>query len=203
MKGIMVSGNAPTKREIVPSGTHIARCFSMIHIGTVEWEYQGEQKFSNKVRLTFELPNELREFGAENVQPMAIDKEYTLTLHEKSNLRKDLESWRGKAFSAEDLNNFDITDLLGKDCMISIIHKTAKSGNEFAQIGNVNAIGKGVSCPKQINKNFIFNFEDNFDEVWLENQPEWIQEQIKATEEYQNKLNQKEFADTDADDLPF
>ena len=29
-------------REKVPSGTHIARCYSMVHIGTVTWEYLGE-----------------------------------------------------------------------------------------------------------------------------------------------------------------
>ena len=28
MKGIIVSGGAKTKREIVPSGTHVARCYS-------------------------------------------------------------------------------------------------------------------------------------------------------------------------------
>ena len=48
MKGILATGNTETKREIVPSGTHIARCYSMIHIGTVEWEWQGETKYSNK-----------------------------------------------------------------------------------------------------------------------------------------------------------
>ena len=89
MKGIIVSNSNSTKKEIVPSGTHIARCYSMIHIGTVEWEYNGEQKFSNKVRLTFELPNEMREFSGEQ-KPMVISKEYTLTMHEKSNLRKDI-----------------------------------------------------------------------------------------------------------------
>ena len=33
-----------SKREKVPSGTHIARCYEMIHIGTVTWEYLGEVK---------------------------------------------------------------------------------------------------------------------------------------------------------------
>ena len=51
MKGILATGNTETKREIVPSGTHIARCYSMIHIGTVEWEYQGEKKYSNKIKF--------------------------------------------------------------------------------------------------------------------------------------------------------
>tara|TARA_R110000824_G_scaffold3553_1_gene16966 strand:- start:42 stop:683 length:642 start_codon:yes stop_codon:yes gene_type:complete len=203
MKGIIVSSGAKTKREIVPSGTHIARCYSMIHIGTIEWEYQGEKKFSNKVRLSFELPNEMRDFGGEKEQPMVISKEYTLSLHEKSNLRKDFESWNGSGMSAAELKSFDITQLLGKAAMISIIHKQSQKGNEFAQIGNLNSMTKGVECPKQINQNFVFNYEDEFNEAWLNDQPDWIQEQIKSTEEYDIKMNQLKFADTPKDDMPF
>ena len=202
MKGIIVSGSAKTKREIVPSGTHVARCYSMIHIGTVEWEYQGEKKYSNKIRVTFELPFEMRDFGGEE-KPMVISKEYTLSLHEKSNLRRDLEGWRGKSFDNKELAHFDITNLISKECNVSVIHKTSKSGNEFAQIGSISGITKGTKCPEQFNDSFIFNYEDNFNEDWLELQPEWIKDQIKNTDEYKNKMNQKKFKDTPTDDMPF
>ena len=202
MKGILATGNTETKREIVPSGTHIARCYSMIHIGTSEEEWQGETKYRNKIRVTFELPNEMRDFGGDE-KPMVISKEYTLSLHEKSNLRRDLEGWRGKSFDSKELSKFDITNLISKECNISIIHKTSKSGNEFAQIGSISGITKGTECPKQFNDSFIFNYEDNFNEEWLELQPEWIKEQIKNTDEYQNKMNQKKFKDTPTDDMPF
>ena len=202
MKGILATGNTETKREIVPSGTHIARCYSMIHIGTVEWEWQGETKYSNKIRVTFELPHEMRDFSGEQ-KPMVISKEYTLSLHEKSNLRRDLEGWRGKSFTNKELAHFDTTNLISKECNISIIHKTSKSGNEFAQIGSISGITKGTDCPKQFNDSFIFNYEDNFNEDWLELQPEWIKDQIKNTDEYKNKMNQKKFQDTPTDDMPF
>ena len=202
MKGILIKSKNENKREIVPSGTHIAICYSMIHIGTVEWEWQGETKYSNKIRVTFELPNEMRDFSGEQ-KPMVISKEYTLSLHEKSNLRRDLEGWRGKSFTNKELAHFDITNLISKECNISIIHKTSKSGNEFAQIGSISGITKGTKCPKQFNDSFIFNYHDNFNEDWLELQPEWIKEQIKNTDEYKNKMNQKKFQDTPTDDMPF
>ena len=194
MKGILIKSKNENKREIVPSGTHIAICYSMIHIGTVEWEWQGETKHSDKIRLSFELPNEMRDFGGEE-KPMAISKEYTLSLHEKSNLRRDLEGWRGKSFTKEELNRFDVTNLLGKSCNVSIIHKNSKSGNEFAQIGSISGISKGTKCPEQINESFIFNYEDNFNAEWLEQQPDWIQDQIKNTDEYKSKIK--------TDDIPF
>jgi hypothetical protein len=182
MKGIIVT-SSNQKKEIVPSGTHFARCYSMIHIGVVEWEFQGEKKFNNKVRLTWELPYEMRDFGGEQ-KPLVISKEYTLSMHEKSNLRKDLEMWRGKVFTNKELGSFDVTDLLGKTCNLSVIHKVAKNGNEFAQVGGVSAIQKGVEVLEQFNPTFIFNYGDHFDLDWLDSQPEWIQEQIKSSEDY-------------------
>ena len=187
MKGIIVT-SSNQKKEIVPAGTHFARCYSMIHIGVVEWEFQGEKKFNNKVRLTWELPYEMRDFGGEQ-KPLVISKEYTLSMHEKSNLRKDLEMWRGKVFTNKELGSFDVTDLLGKTCNISVIHKVAKNGNEFAQVGGVSAIQKGVEVLEQFNPTFIFNYGDHFDLDWLDMQPEWIQEQIKSSEDYIYKIN--------------
>ena len=194
MKGIIVT-SSNQKKEIVPAGTHFARCYSMIHIGVVEWEFQGEKKFNNKVRLTWELPYEMRDFGGEQ-KPLVISKEYTLSMHEKSNLRKDLEMWRGKVFTNKELGSFDVTDLLGKTCNISVIHKVAKNGNEFAQVGGVSAIQKGVEVLEQFNPTFIFNYGDHFDLYWLDSQPEWIQEQIKSSEDYQYKINELDLLDS-------
>lgn len=192
MKGIEVSAESTKEvtREIVPNGTHVARCYSMIHLGTQEWEYQGEQKRSNKIRLTFEIPSEMRDFGGEE-KPMVISKEYTLSLHEKSNLRKDLESWRGEAFTGTP--RFDLTDMLGGCCMITITHKTSNAGNKYSSVTGVSKLPNGWECPEQINPSFVFNFFDNFNQEWLEEQPQWVQEQIKKTDEYQSKLNELKF----------
>tara|TARA_R110000765_G_scaffold426435_2_gene542051 strand:+ start:348 stop:959 length:612 start_codon:yes stop_codon:yes gene_type:complete len=200
--GIVVKAGSGKVTELVPSGTHIGRCYSMIHIGTVEWEYNGEKKYSDKVRFTFELPHETREFGGEE-KPMVISKEYTISLHEKSNLRRDLEMWKGEMFTSDELRSFDLTDLLERECNVTVVHKTSKSGNEFAMIGGLGKLTKGVECPKQFNPTFVFNYQDKFDEEWIESQPQWIVDQIKSTDEYESKMNQKKFADTPKDDMPF
>ncbi len=194
---IIIKSTEKVKKELTPSGTHIARCFSMIHIGTQNFEYQGESKKSNRIRLSFEIPHELRTFN-DVEKPLVIDKEFTLSLHEKSNLRKDLESWRGKAFTKKELENFDITKLIGAPCNISIIHKESNSGKSFAFISNISKLSKGVECPEVINEYFEFNFTDKFNAEWLENIcPDWIKEQIKSSDEYKSKmikeLDAKEF----------
>ena len=153
------------------------------------------------------MPHELRIFdGVE--KPLSIQKEFTLSLHEKSNLRKDLESWRGKSFTPKELANFDITKLIGVPCNVSIIHKESNTGKEFAFISNISSLSKGVECPEQFNDSFEFNFTDKFNKDWLDNIcPAWIKEQIEKSIEYKTTLLdsydfEKETEDL-SDDLPF
>lgn len=198
---IIISESTKSKRELIPSGTHIARCYSMIHIGTQEFEYQGEKKNSNKIRLSFEMPHETRTFDGTE-KPLSIQKEYTLSLHEKSNLRKDLESWRGKSFTAKELSNFDITNLIGAACNISIIHKQSNSGKQFAFISNISKLTKGVECPAQFNDSFEFNFTDKFNKDWLDNIcPAWIKEQIENSDEFKNTLLETLDFDIETDNI--
>lgn len=177
--------NDGIRRELIPAGNYIARCYSMVHIGTIAEQIMGEEKILNKVRITWELPTELRVFKEENgEQPMVISQEFTLSMHEKANLRKFLESWRGKGFTEEEAKCFDITKLLGIPCMINIIHKTSKAGNDFATISGVAAVPKSITVPAQINPNFEFNFESAFSVEKLESFPDFIKDKIKSSEEY-------------------
>jgi hypothetical protein len=175
-------------RELIPQGMHVARCYSMVHIGNVEWEYKGEKKISNKIRLTWELPNEMRVFKEENgEQPMVISKEYTLSMYEKANLRRDLESWRGKGFSNAEADDFDVTKLLGQPCLLNLVHVT-KGDNTYCNVAGVNPLMKGMECPAQINDSFEFNYDDKFDNAWVKEQPDFIKSQIFSTPEYQSRM---------------
>jgi hypothetical protein len=177
--------NDSKPRELVPAGNQVARCYSMVHLGTNIEEYMGEKKAMNKVRISWELPEEMRVFDeAKGEQPMSISKEYTLSMFEKANLRKELEGWRGKGFTEEEAKVFDITKLLGKSCLLNIIHKTSKTGNEYAVINSISGLPKGMDCPKQINPTFEFNFQDKFDLKILESLPQFIRDKIKTSFEY-------------------
>lgn len=174
----------PTDYKPIDSGTYVARCFSMVHIGTIEQEFQGESKDVNKVRITWELPTETKVFKeGEEPKILTIGKEFTLSLHEKSNLRKFLESWRGKGFTEEEAKKFDITKLLGVPCMLSIIHKTSKQGKLYAEISSVSTLPKSLTCPGQINPNFEFSLE-NFDQKKFDSLPDWLKDKIKTSKEY-------------------
>jgi hypothetical protein len=181
----------------------------MVEIGTVEEEFLGLKKNMHKVRIGWELPTELKIFNPEKgEQPCIIDKEYTLSLADKANLRKDLQSWRGKAFTDEEAEAFDITKLLGVPCMLNIIHVQGKKDptKTYQAIGSVSPMPKGLICPPQVNETFVFDFE-NFDETKFLTLPDFIKEQIVKTPEYKEAISQTieatPFLENNEDDNPF
>jgi len=180
------------EKELIEAGNYVARCYKMIEIGTVEEEFLGVKKQMHKVRIGWELPTELKTFNPEKgEQPCVIDKEYTLSLADKANLRKDLQSWRGKAFSDDEAEAFDITKLLGVPCMLNIIHVQGKKDptKTYQAIGSVSPMPKGLVCPPQVNDTFVFDYE-NFDDEKFNSLPDFLKEQIVKTPEYKEAISQ-------------
>jgi len=177
--------NTGNNFELTPAGNHIARCYSMIEIGTVREEFKGEVKNLHKVRITWELPLEQRVFNPDKgEQPFSISKEYTLSMHEKAILRKDLSSWRGKPFTEDEAKAFDVTRLLGIPCMLNVVHNvSSKSGNTYANVAAITPMPKGTICPPQINDSFEFNHAD-FEDSKFNSLPEYLRKKMEVTPEY-------------------
>lgn len=199
--------NESKQRELLPAGTYIARCYQMIHIGTVTENILGKEKTLNKIRIGWELPTELKVFDEnKGEQPLVISKEFTLSLNEKSTLRQYLKNWRGKDFTEDEARKFDVTALIGASCVLNIIHKTAKNGNIYAEIGNISPMIKGSVCPPQFNASLVFSYEP-FDERVFNSLPDFIIQKMKTSQEYR-KLHEPSAIITDEnltvdDDLPF
>ena len=176
--------NTGNNFELTPAGNHIARCYSMIEIGTVKEDFKGEVKNLHKVRITWELPLEQRVFVPEKgQQPFSISKEYTLSMHEKATLRKDLSSWRGKPFTDDEARSFDVTKLLGIPCMLNVVHTVSSSGNTYANVAAITPMPKGTTCPPQINDSFEFNYAE-FNETVFQSLPEYLRKKMEVTPEY-------------------
>jgi len=194
----------------IDAGAYIARCFSMVQIGTIEQEYMGETKELNKVRITWELPSEKKVFKeGEPEKVLTVSKEFTLSLHEKANLRKFLESWRGKGFTDEEAKKFNISKLLGVPCFLSIIHKTSKQGKVYADISSISTLPKGMTCPEQVYDNFEFSFTP-FDQDKFDSLPDWLKDKIRTSKEYitlhepsDHQVSDSDSLPSTSDDLPF
>lgn len=187
----------------MPAGTHLARIYSFIHLGTALEETKWGPKESNKARITWELPTVRKEFKeGEGEKPYSISQDYTLYMSEKANLRKMVESILGKKFPSEDAAfEFDVESLVGMPCFLQIVHKEASNGNTYANIANVMSLPKGTECPAQENASFILNYDDvNFKEKFNK-LPQFIKDKMSRTYEFKNKQN----SDTEItpDDVPF
>lgn len=208
---IIATSNGSVNFEPIPSGSYAARCYSMIHIGTIEENIMGTTKKLNKVRITWELPTELKVFKEENgEQPHVISKEFTLSLHEKSTLRAFLKNWRGKDFTEDEAKAFDIERLIGVPCMLNITHKARKDGSGvYAEIGSISAMPKGLVCPEQINPSFVWTYE-NFDSVKFGLLPDYLKSKMINSDEYkiavsggQEHESPASHVDIEDDGLPF
>ncbi len=204
--------NNGTQRELIPAGNYIARCYQMIEIGTVTENILGKQVIQKKVRIGWELPLELKVFKEENgEQPLVISKEYTLSLNEKANLRKDLKGWRGQDFTEKEAVAFDITKLLGVACMLNIIHKPSKSDptRVFEEIAGITSVPKGMTAPPQINKTFALSY-DAFNDDLFSSLPDFVKNKMQGSLEFA-AMNQPQARHMDntsdindgVDDLPF
>ena len=183
-----------------PMGSHVARCIKLTDLGTQTNEHMGEINIKNQVLVTWELPNEMMPPNDEGVtKPFIVSKFYTNSLHEKANLRRDLEAWRGKAFSEEELEGFDLMAVLGKPCMLSIVAKPTGG----TKVGSVSAIPKGMDVPPQFNQEESF-WLDEFSQEVFDAIPKGIQKIIEKSPEYRGlKQDPVEALSTMDDDIPF
>jgi len=195
--------------QSVKPGTYVARCYRMIEIGTIKEDYMGQEKQQQKVMVTWELPTELAVFDeAKGEEPYAVSKTYTLSMHEKANLRKDLESWRGKGFTEDEANKFDISVLVGKPCLLSIQLQQSKSnpGRSYTVISSISPLMKGQECPPQINETKILSY-DNFNWELFDNLSDYTKDKIKSSIEFRMMQEPgnvtQESGNDELNDMPF
>lgn len=144
-----------------------------------------------KFMMVWTIVGEFIEVNKEQL-PRVMSKEYTLSLNEKSNLRKDLQAWRGQAFTEEELQGFNLITVMNKPCQLQIINEE-KNGKTYNNISAIMAMPKGMTVePLQETTVFITNNPETWNN-W-EKIPKWIKEKIKKSEGYENS-ELKQFVD--------
>lgn len=161
-----------------PAGTHVARCIKLIDLGTQHGEYQGKPTRREQIVVQWEVPGETIDTES-GPQPMIVSKFYTNSLGEKANLRGDLETWRGRQFTPDELAGFDLMKILNAPALINVIHNDA--GN--ARVKGVMALPKGTTCPPAHNAPSAF-WIDEWDDNAFHALPAGFQKIIAQSEEY-------------------
>lgn len=131
------AGNSSTFAPC-PAGVHQAVCVDVVDMGLLEVTWNGQTKKQHKVRIVWQV-EELMDDG----KPFIVQKRYTASLHEKSKLRPELESWRGKAFTEDELREFDLEKLIAANCLLNVAH-VQKDGKTYANVTAVMPLKKGM-----------------------------------------------------------
>lgn len=108
--------------EAPPPDIHVGVCVDIVDIGIVEGEYQGKPTKRDMCRLVFELDPETAGLTSKDKR-FYISRRYTKSLAERAALRADLESWRGRAFTPDELAGFDLDAILDKPARVVVEQK--------------------------------------------------------------------------------
>jgi len=118
-----------------PAGTHNAVCVDVVDLGAVDTNFGRK----DMLRLMFEIEEKM-----DDGYPYLVGQRYTASIHPKSNLHKNLATWRNKSFTEEELDNFDLEKLVGMPCQILVQHNQGSDGNTYANIAAILPPVKGA-----------------------------------------------------------
>lgn len=182
------SGGGNFKR--VPPGAYIGRCYSLVDLGTQLTTGQFGERLQHKIRIGWEL------FGEDDqgepltidingkMMPLTITKSYTVSLHEKAGLRRDLAAWRGKDFTDEEAKGFDVAKLIGAYCMVNAT-QSETNGKTYTNVAGLTPLPGALknAKPAPVHGNVIFDLDKPDMEVFSTFH-EKLQEAIKKTPEW-------------------
>ncbi len=192
--GLTATEAGNTDFAIAPAGVYTARAYKLIDMGTQTTTGQYGIKDQHKIMLSWELLDEPR---MEDGKPFIVTQFYTVSLHEKAKLRADLESWRGRPFTVDELKGFDLSSIMGAYCTLQVIH------DETDKYANMSAImaHKGEK-PEPVNPNVVFDIDNPDMEVFnalsdnmkakITSTPEWKFNHQEATKPAPSKAAEKE-----------
>jgi hypothetical protein len=190
------------------TGNCTAICIRIIDLGTQENDYQGKVNLRRQSLIVWELPDQLDGEG----KPLTISKAYTSSLGDKATLRKHLESWRGRAFTAEELAGFEAKNLLGKSCLLNLVTVQGQKGEKVV-ISAISPLPKGMPAPKTaFHEPFIYSLDDHDPAIW-DKLSDGIKRWIGRSEEHKNSgpsaapaaaaASASWGTSSNADDIPF
>jgi len=169
--------------ETTPAGAHQAVCVDVVDLGMRDTQW-GEK---HKVQLRWIIDKE-----DSNGVPFMVLSSYTLSLNEKAQLRKDLEAWRGVAFTDKELDGFDLECLIGVNCQLNVVHKAGDGGKVWA---NVNAI---MPLASKMEKMAV---PDNY--IRAKDREQKPDPKRDIISEAMDKRDAQAKADIDVDEVPF
>lgn len=159
-------------------GVHNAICCQMVDFGTHDKEWQGKIVGKvNKINFGFEFVDVNLESENGAYHPI-WGAQFTNSLGKKASLRSLLEGWRGKEFTKEEAEGFDLSKLLGMSCVL-VIQPNTKGNPKIQAITKAPAQFEGDRDLRE-----FWVEEGCFDNGMPDWMPEWMQQEVQGCYEF-------------------
>ena len=149
------------------AGQFAALCVDVIDLGYNVEQYQNQPpELKDKLALVFRTEG-LDEKG----KPRYTTQEFTASIGKKSNLRKFLEAWRGKAYTDDEARKqgIPLDKMEGVPALITVAHKVSGKGNEYAHILSI------APLPKQMRESAPTSEGYERPEFWTKKKAEYAE----------------------------
>ena len=191
-------------RQLAPVGNHIARCYQVVDLGTQDDPKWGNA--SHKLRFAWELCEEMTDFGKGKKEPFSVSMTVNFFFGKNSNFTKVMEGWKGGPFSDKEMEKFELKTLVGKACMLNVVHQTSGDAT-YANVASVSPVPLKWQdrVPPMHNKGIYFEVEMGPESREFLLLPDFMQKIIVKCHEWREKgvapSKEDPFADTDDDEI--
>lgn len=187
---LKVKDRAKPKLPPVEPGVYLAVCVGVIDLG--EQYSEKFKNYRNEVQFVWELAGETVEVDGEQ-KPRQLSRTFSVAASKKSNLRGFLGGWNGVQYSDEQFQDLDLFGQAGRPCQLNVV---LNDTGEYANVDSVIPLPKGMPAPQAVSPTILWNMDEWSDEKFSA-LPDWVQEKIKKSTQYQ-----KDHTPTDPVDFP-
>jgi hypothetical protein len=180
----------------IPDGKYPARLVQIIQIGNQMFgKATNRPWYSPQILLGFEFPTLTYENRDGEEVSNIKSATYFLSMNQAKSgqfgLREIIDGLRGSSeYTEEELEKFDITSFLGKECMVTLSGVESK-GQVYQNITGVEPFttGDGDSGMLQKYREPVLVTVDDFKDLDSLDLPEWIKNKIMDSQEYQEQFS--------------
>ena len=163
-------------------GTKMGICIGIVDIGTQPVTFKGKTNYKEQLLIVIEFPSEKIEIDGE-MKPRQLSRTMSRTTSDRGFFKQTVEAWFARTFTEDELIEFETDVMLLRPCMVTV--KLSEDG-KYANIDNIVQYPDGIPVPTTTTVPYTFDM-DAWDDEAFKKLPEWIQEKIKKSTQYQKQ----------------
>lgn len=186
-----------SEHYVIPAGTYAARLYLIVDLGHQWTQFANKPgKWSHQIYIGFEIPEltfeaEDKVTGEKAIKPRVIGRTYTLSYYKESRLKGLVQALIGRSLTDEEQNRtgYPLETLLGKPCLISVIHKDGMKDGEpvtYANLDSIVGAPKGMTVPELYNPTVVYSISSDPEQKVYDKLYPWLKDRIAKSREFTN-----------------